>query len=157
MQTSRWEMRGEKQLVLWWYTCKVYILHSPWRYVVLYSCDNVVIYDRCLLIQCMWLMQPLSGAIQFVMDQSQIDPVYRLKGRMLGSLMSDSRWPVGPVISLQFNRVDLSNRWVPLSLCMVWSWRILTPSKPSSRPNGLEWEENGCDAEDTQNIVSSWP
>ena len=35
-------------------------------------------------------MQPLSGAIQFVMDQSQIDPVYRLVGQMLGSLMSDS-------------------------------------------------------------------
>ena len=48
-------------------------------------------------------MQPLSGAIQCVMDQSQIDPVYRLKGRMLGSLMSNSRLPVGPVIGLQFN------------------------------------------------------
>ena len=36
-------------------------------------------------------MQPLSGTIQFVMDQLQIDPVYRLMGRMLGSLMSDSR------------------------------------------------------------------
>ena len=54
-------------------------------------------------------------------------------------------------------RVDLSNKWVPLSLCMVWSQRILTPSKPSSPPNGLEWKENGCDAEGTQNIVSSWP
>ena len=66
-------------------------------------CHLCVIYDKCLLIQCMWLMQPLSGAIQYVMDQSQIDPVYWLMGRMLGSLMSDSRWPVGPVISLQCN------------------------------------------------------
>ena len=35
-------------------------------------------------------MQPLSGAIQFVMDQSQIDPVYWLMGQMLGLLMSNS-------------------------------------------------------------------
>ena len=35
--------------------------------------------------------QPLSGTIQSVMDQSQIDLVYRLMGRVLGSLMSDSR------------------------------------------------------------------
>ena len=54
-------------------------------------------------------------------------------------------------------QVDLSNRWVPLSLCMLWSWWILTPSKPSSCRNGLEWEENGCDAEDTQNSHLSWP
>ena len=33
---------------------------------------------------------------------------------------------------------------------MVWSQRILTPSKPSSHHNGLEWEENRCDAEGTQ-------
>ena len=67
-------------------------------------CHLCVIYDECLLIQCMWLMQPLSGAIQYVMDQFQIDLVYWLMGRMLGSLMSDSQWPVGPVIGLQFNR-----------------------------------------------------
>ena len=36
-------------------------------------------------------MQPLSGAIEYVMDQSQIDLVYQLMGRMLGLLMSDSR------------------------------------------------------------------
>ena len=35
---------------------------------------------------------------------------------------------------------------------MLWSQRILTPSKPSSRCNGLEWKENGCDAEGTQDI-----
>ena len=50
-------------------------------------------------------MQPLSGTIQFVMDQSQVDPVYRLKGRMLGLLMSNSQLPVGLVIGLQFNTV----------------------------------------------------
>ena len=67
-------------------------------------CHLCVIYDRCLLIQCMWLMQPLSGAIQYMMDQSQIDPVYWLMGRMLGLLMSDSQWPVRPIIGLQFNK-----------------------------------------------------
>ena len=66
-------------------------------------CHLCVIYDKCLLIQCMWLMQPLSGAIQYVMDQSQIDLVYWLMCRMLGSLMSNSWWPVGLVIGLQFN------------------------------------------------------
>ena len=35
---------------------------------------------------------------------------------------------------------------------MLWSQRILTPSKPLSRRNGLEWKENGYDAEGTQNI-----
>ena len=54
-------------------------------------------------------------------------------------------------------RVDPLYGWVPLSLGMLWSPRILTPSKPSSRHNDLEWKENGCDAEDTQNIVLSWP
>ena len=29
VQMSRWESRGEKRLVLCWYTCEVYILHSP--------------------------------------------------------------------------------------------------------------------------------
>ena len=35
---------------------------------------------------------------------------------------------------------------------MLWSQRILTPSKPSSRPNGLEWKENGRSAEGTQDM-----
>ena len=89
-------------------------------------CHICIIYDECLLIQCMWLMQPLSGTIQYMMDQSQIDPVYRLMGQMLGSLVSDSRWPIGPVIGLQFNREQVALwalhpgpgciRWIPLSL-----------------------------------------
>ena len=36
-------------------------------------------------------MQPLSGTIQYVMDQLQIDLVYQLKGQMLSSLMSNSQ------------------------------------------------------------------
>ena len=35
---------------------------------------------------------------------------------------------------------------------MVWSQGILTPSKPLSCRNGLEWKENGCSAEDTQDM-----
>ena len=35
---------------------------------------------------------------------------------------------------------------------MLWSQWILTPSKPSSCRNGLEWKENGCIAEDTQDM-----
>ena len=35
---------------------------------------------------------------------------------------------------------------------MLWSQWILTPSKPSSRHNGLEWNENGRIAEDTQDM-----
>ena len=38
-----------------------------------------------------------------MMDQLVIDPVYQLVGQMLGSLMSDSQWPVGLVVGLQFN------------------------------------------------------
>src|ERR1700743_2750066 len=61
--------------------------------------------------------------------------------------------PVG--CSLITKDESISSRLVPLSLSMLWSQRILTPSKPSSRRDGLEWKENGCDAEGTQNIVSS--
>ena len=87
-------------------------------------CHLCVIYDKCLLLQCMWLMQPLSGAIQFVMDQLQIDLVYRLVGQMLGSLMSDSQWPVGLVIGLQFNNKIITNS---SSLYSFWlSTRIIT-------------------------------
>ena len=35
---------------------------------------------------------------------------------------------------------------------MLWSQKILTPSKPSSCRNGLEWEENGRGAEGTQDM-----
>ena len=35
---------------------------------------------------------------------------------------------------------------------MLWSQKILTPSKPSSFRNGLEWKENERSAEGTQNI-----
>ena len=35
---------------------------------------------------------------------------------------------------------------------MLWSQGILTPSKPSSHRNGLEWKENGRSAEGTQNM-----
>ena len=35
---------------------------------------------------------------------------------------------------------------------MLWSRWILTPSKPLSCRNGLEWKENGHSAEDTQNM-----
>ena len=35
---------------------------------------------------------------------------------------------------------------------MLWSQWILTPSKPLSRCNGLEWKENGHSAEGTQNM-----
>ena len=35
---------------------------------------------------------------------------------------------------------------------MLWSQGILTLSKPLSRHNGLEWEENGHSAEDTQDM-----
>ena len=35
---------------------------------------------------------------------------------------------------------------------MLWSQWILTPSKPSSHRNGLEWKENRCSAEGTQNM-----
>ena len=35
---------------------------------------------------------------------------------------------------------------------MLWSRRILTPSKPLSYRNGLEWKENGRIAEDTQDM-----
>ena len=35
---------------------------------------------------------------------------------------------------------------------MLWSRGILTPSKPSSRHNGLEWKENGHIAEGTQDM-----
>ena len=35
---------------------------------------------------------------------------------------------------------------------MVWSQWILTPSKPSSHCNGLEWKEIGRGAEGTQNM-----
>ena len=48
-------------------------------------CHLCVIYDECLLIQCMLLMQPLSGTIQYVMDQSQIDPLYLSRIRILTS------------------------------------------------------------------------
>ena len=46
---SRWESRGEKRLALLWYTCKVYILHSLWHYVVLYSCDNDDMYASSMM------------------------------------------------------------------------------------------------------------
>ena len=35
---------------------------------------------------------------------------------------------------------------------MLWSRGILTPSKPLSHCNGLEWKENGCGADSTQNM-----
>ena len=35
---------------------------------------------------------------------------------------------------------------------MLWSRGILTPSKPSSHCNGLEWKENGRIAEGTQDM-----
>ena len=35
---------------------------------------------------------------------------------------------------------------------MLWSQRILTPSKPLSCCNGLEWEENKRSTEDTQDM-----
>ena len=35
---------------------------------------------------------------------------------------------------------------------MLWSQWILTPSKPLSCRNGLEWKENGRSAEGTQNM-----
>ena len=41
---------------------------------------------------------------------------------------------------------------MPLPLCILWSQRILTPSKPLSCCNGLEWKENGHFAEGTQDM-----
>ena len=35
---------------------------------------------------------------------------------------------------------------------MLWSRGILTPSKPSSCCNGLEWKENGHISEGTQDM-----
>ena len=109
-ESSRWERRGEKRL---YYYCGTHARYLYIRSVMLCGtvqlwqwCHLCVIYDECLLIQCMWLMQPLSGAIQYVMDQSQIDLVYQLMGQMLSSLMSNSQWPVGLVNGLQFNKQD---------------------------------------------------
>ena len=68
-------------------------------------CHLCIIYDQCLLIQCMWLMQPLGSPIQ-----SLIDLVYWLMGQILSLLMSNSWWPIGLLIGLQFNRKNLMGK-----------------------------------------------
>ena len=129
------------------WTCRNYVFlwtfYFPMFFTISFYVSLTNSFSIILFLIC-WLSGPLYPKLSMCFEGARLTQLVQLV-------------TAGRLFPCHEGQVDLSNRWVPLSLCMVWWQRILTPSKPSSRPNGLEWEENGCDAEDTQNSHLSWP